>query len=79
MSRPRRSLGPVIAYLLTLLGLLLAGIWLWNAIRSPPVPPAIPHAPSVASTTPPASDEFTESERRQLENILRRGGTGGVQ
>lgn len=71
MSRPRRSLGPIIAYLLTLLGLVLAGIWLWTALRRPPSPPPIPQAPSVTSTTPPATDEFTASERRQLDDIIR--------
>jgi hypothetical protein len=42
VSKPRRSLGPVIAYMLTLLGLVLGGIWVWNALRTRPAPRAGP-------------------------------------
>ncbi len=81
MSEPRRSLGPVIAYLLTLLGLVLAGIWLWSAMRHSPAAhdghaaPAVQQPPM--SGAPPPGEDFSTSERQQLEDILRHKATDG--
>lgn len=75
MSEPRRSLGPVIAYMLTLLGLVLGGIWLWSALRSTPAPRTAgeTHVPvEQTARTPPSSEEFSVTERKALEDILRR-------
>lgn len=79
MSQPRRSLGPVIAYMLTLLGLVLGGIWLWSALQGTPSrrggqdgAVALPQAGS----TPAGGEELGATERRQLEDILRRRQAG---
>ena len=92
MSAPRRSLGPVIAYLLTLLGLVLGGIWLWKAVHTTPAPhaereahvapgpgnvPAAHAAPRQSVATPPSREEFSAAERQQLDSILRRKPAAG--
>lgn len=79
MSAPRRSLGPVIAYMLTLLGLVLAGIWLWDALHRTPAQRPAPEAqtaPPHAAGTPPHGETFSAAERQQLENILRQKSAG---
>ncbi len=75
MSQPRRSLGPIIAYMLTLLGLVLGGIWLWSALHAAPsrrgapvASVALPHA----ENTRPGGEEIGAAEREQLDEILRR-------
>ena len=72
MSQPRRSVGPVIAYMLTLLGLLLSGIWLWNAVHGT-LGGQGGQTAQVAQPpqTPPAGEEIDASARRQLDDILR--------
>jgi hypothetical protein len=56
MSTPRRSLGPVIAYMLTLLGLVLGGIWVWNALRTRPAPPGAPATSAAPPRIRPEAD-----------------------
>jgi hypothetical protein len=91
VSAPRRSLGPVIAYMLTLLGLVLGGIWMWNALQRTPVlrtspevqatplpatEPAAPAAPPQTAGPAPRGEAFSATERQQLENILRQKSGG---
>ena len=76
---PRRSLGPVIAYLLTLLGLVLGGIWLWSAVRAHRAAHCVPEAhaaPAPTAGTPQPGETFSATERRQLETILRQKSAG---
>lgn len=82
MSAPRRSLGPVIAYMLTLLGLVLAGIWVWDALHRTPAQRSAPEAQGAAprvAGTPPNGETFSAAERQQLENVLRQKSAGRAQ
>jgi hypothetical protein len=67
--------------MLTLLGLVLGGIWLWSALRTTPAPRTAgdTQVPSEQSArTPPSSEEFSATERKALEDILRRKSVDGT-
>jgi len=60
--------------MLTLLGLVLAGIWLWSAVHTAPAPRRRSTVPAVSPQTagsPPNSEEISPTERQQLETILK--------
>lgn len=81
MSQPRRSIGPVIAYMLTLLGLILGGIWLWNAVHGTLAPhggQAVPATLPQAATTPAGGEDIGTAERQQLNDVLRRHPAGAT-
>jgi hypothetical protein len=80
VSESRRSLGPVIAYMLTLLGLVLGGIWLWSAVHTTPAPRSVRESqvqPAPTASTSPSSEEFSATEHQALEEILRRKAVEG--